>query len=72
MMHQYVATRLKVLKNNTYLSLKNILNIFKSFLVDNLKPGVKYSFRVRAKNPAGWGEPSKDDVSVTLKPEYGN
>ncbi len=42
-----------------------------SLTVENLKPGVNYSFRVRAKNPAGWGEPTKNDVSITLKPDFG-
>ena len=41
-----------------------------SFKVDNLKPGIPYSFRVKAKNPAGWGEPSTSDCEVTLKPEF--
>ena len=39
--------------------------------VNDLRPGVKFNFRVRAKNFAGWGQPSQENITVVLKPEYG-
>ena len=30
---------------------------------------MNYSFRVKARNSAGWSEPSKGEVNVTLKPD---
>jgi hypothetical protein len=41
-----------------------------SYTVENLKPGVRYNFRVKAKNVAGWSQPSREEVTVTLKPEF--
>lgn len=32
-----------------------------------MKPGINYNFRVKAKNVAGWGEPSRNEVSLTIK-----
>lgn len=39
--------------------------------VNDLRPGIKFNFRVRAKNFAGWGQPSQENITVVLKPEYG-
>ncbi|CAF0817484.1 unnamed protein product, partial [Didymodactylos carnosus] len=38
--------------------------------VDNLQPNKLYEFRVKAKNAAGWSQPTILDQSVTLKPNY--
>ena len=40
------------------------------FEVTGLKPGKDYKFRVKAKNAAGWGPASKQDVNAILKPEF--
>jgi hypothetical protein len=42
-----------------------------SYTVENLKPGVRYNFKVRGRNAIGWGPASRDEVTITLKPEYG-
>lgn len=39
-------------------------------VVDGLKKGKDYEFRVRAKNVAGLGEPSNVTPMVTTKPKY--
>ncbi len=36
-----------------------------------MRPGVSYNFRVKAKNAAGWSQPSRDDITVVLRPEFG-
>ena len=41
-----------------------------TFTAENLRPDVNYSFRVKAKNAAGWGPATKEDVSAVLKPEF--
>ena len=40
-----------------------------SFTVSKLMPGAQYAFRVKAKNAAGWGQPSRGQLDVQLKPE---
>jgi hypothetical protein len=39
--------------------------------VNNLKPGLRYNLRVKAKNQAGWSPPTKEELSFILKPEFG-
>ncbi|CAF0846330.1 unnamed protein product [Brachionus calyciflorus] len=41
-----------------------------SFTVENLKPNIGYNFRIKAKNPVGWSAPSKQELTVVLKPEF--
>lgn len=41
-----------------------------SFTVENLRPGVGYNFRVKAKNLVGWSQPSKQELTVVLKPDF--
>jgi hypothetical protein len=38
--------------------------------VDGLKKGQKYDFRVKAKNRAGYGEPSNGTGDIEAKPKY--
>ena len=38
--------------------------------VTGLRPNKDYKFRVKAKNAAGWGPSSKEDLECTLKPEF--
>ncbi|CAF0741448.1 unnamed protein product, partial [Didymodactylos carnosus] len=38
--------------------------------VENLQPNKAYEFRVKAKNAAGWSQPTVLDRPVTLKPDY--
>jgi hypothetical protein len=66
----YQVEMLKVGSENDWQSVNDVPIRANSYAVDNLKPGINYSFRVRAKNPAGWGEPG-DDVSTVLKPDFG-
>lgn len=64
--------------NSAYLKQKLLSSNFSftttfkfAYLVENLRPGINYSFRVKAKNMTGWSAPSKGDVSVTLRPDFG-
>ena len=53
-----------------WLPINDMLVRGNTFTVENLRPDTNYSFRVKAKNAAGWSPASKDDVSVVLKPEF--
>ena len=63
---------IEVQDNDTeeWLPINDMLIRANTFTVENLRPDVNYSFRVKAKNAAGWSPASKEDVSVVLKPEY--
>lgn len=41
-----------------------------AYTVENLKPGVRYNFKVKAKNAMGWSPVCREEVTVTLKPEF--
>ena len=41
-----------------------------TFAVTGLRPSRDYKFRVKAKNAAGWGPTSSDELHCTLQPDF--
>ena len=41
-----------------------------SYTVENLKSSIRYNFKVRARNAAGWSPLCRQEVTITLKPEF--